>query len=355
MLRTKAARVLDGVGAFSAFRKIRSFGLDPWITVLTYHRVGDPERIGELDGGVVDAREAAFDAQMAFLQKHFSVIGLDELAHFARGGTLPVNPVLVTFDDGYRDNHDVALPILKRHHIPAVFFLATHYLNERRLFWWDRASLLIRRCTKDALDLSYPRARRIPLGQEPKARARAFRAALAPVKAYFGIELGRYMEDLERATGVTLSRDEERRLADQHLLTWEHVKAMADAGMSIQSHTKTHRILGTLDPAALDDELGGSREELSAKLGRPVTAVAYPVGKSLACAPEARRAIRRAGSELGFSNGTGLTTTLRFDPMEVKRLSLEVDLPDAYFRGMVSLPFFAYEPHADPRRTDYPH
>ncbi len=62
-------------------------------------------------------------------------------------------------------------------------------------------------------------------------------------------------------------------------------------------------------------------------------------------APEARRAIRRAGYELGFSNGTGQSNVLQFDPLDVRRLSLEVDLSDAYFRGMVAMPYFAYEPN----------
>lgn len=353
MLRSKAASLLDRTGAFEALLRMRSLAPNAWVTVLTYHRIGDPEGVGDLDPGVVDARAAAFDAQLEYIRRHCSVIDLDQLRAFVRGEPLPPNPVLVTFDDGYRDNHDVALPILQKHGVRAVFFVTTNYLTERRLFWWDRGSLLLKRCTKEVIELNYPTPRRILLGTDAKTRARALKSALAPVKAHFGIDVPRYLEELESATGVTFSRDEERALAEKNLLTWDQVRAMARAGMAIQSHTRSHRILVTLDEKALDEELGGAREELEGQLKQKVTAVAYPVGKGLACAPEARRAIRRAGYELGFSNGTGLNSTLRFDPLDVRRLSLEVDVSDAYFRGMVALPYFAYEPHGDSRRSDF--
>jgi peptidoglycan/xylan/chitin deacetylase (PgdA/CDA1 family) len=355
MLRSKAASVLDGMGAFRALLRARSLAPNAWVTVLTYHRIGEPDRAGELDPGVIDSRPATFDAQLAFLCKHCSPIDLDALRGFIRGEPLPPNPVLVTFDDGYRDNHDVALPLLEKHGVRAVFFVTTQNLTERRLFWWDRACLLLRRCKKDVLELTYPTARRISLGTDEKTRARALRMALAPVKAHFGLDVPRYLEELERATGVTFSRDEERALAEDNLLTWDQVRAMHRAGMGVQSHTRSHRILVTLDEKGLDEELGGAREELESQLRDRVTAVAYPVGRGLTCAPAARRAIRRAGYELGFSNGTGLNSTLRFDPLDVRRLSLEVDLSDAYFRGMVALPYCAYEPHGDGRRPDHAH
>jgi len=265
---------------------------------------------------------------------------------------LPPNPVLVTFDDGYRDNAEVALPILQKHGVSAVFFVTTQYVTDRRLFWWDRASLLMKRTQREVLELTYPVKRRIEVGTDERSRAKGLKNALAPVKAHFGLDVRRYLDELEAATGVAFGRAEETKLADQHVMSWDQVRSLRDGGMAVQSHTRSHRILGTLDEAALADELGGAREELMAQLKSDVFAVAYPVGRGLACAPTARMAIRKAGYELGFSNGTGLNQVLRFDPLDVKRLSLEVDLPDAYFHGMVALPYFAYEPHGDPRRSD---
>lgn len=323
--------------------RLRGVVRSDWLTVLTYHRVADPRAASSLDDGVVDARPDAFDRQLAYLGRHCSVIGLDDLLEFRKGAPLPPNPVLITFDDGYLDNIEVALPILQRHGMKAVFFIATSYVNERRLFWWDRVSYMLKQSTKDVLELTYPRKMTLPLGAE---RERSQRRILSLIKLHFGLDLQRLLDDVEKASGVSLSAEAERQKVDEILMTWDHVRALKRAGMAVESHTRTHRVLQTLSPKDLADELGGSREELEGVLGSKVSAVAYPV-RGLHFASEVRAAIRAAGYELGFSTGRGMNHAWRFDPLDVKRMSLERDLPDSYFHGMVALPYFAYEP--DPR------
>jgi peptidoglycan/xylan/chitin deacetylase (PgdA/CDA1 family) len=346
MARTLVSHVLDGTGAFSALLRLRGHAPPPWLTVLTYHRIAHPMTASNVDDGVVDARPEAFERQLLFLKRHCNVITLDDLLEFRNGAPLPANPVLVTFDDGYKDNHDVAMPILARHGIKAVFFVATGFLAERRLFWWDKVSYLVKRSQRETLELEYPKKQTIVLGTSRVDRVRAVRATLKTIKAYFGLDVERYLDDVERASGVSLSRDVELRMTDDLLMSWDDVRSLRRAGMSVQSHTRSHRVLHTLSAAELAAELGGSREELEGVLGERVCAVAYPVGKGLHCAPHARNAIRAAGYDLGFSNGTGINHVWRFDPLDVKRLSLEVDVPDSYFHGMVALPYFAYEHHA---------
>jgi peptidoglycan/xylan/chitin deacetylase (PgdA/CDA1 family) len=345
MARTFVSHVLDGTGAFAALLKLRNHTPTPWLTVLTYHRIAHPLSASAIDDGVVDARPEAFERQLLFLKRHCNVITLDDLIEFRNGRPLPPNPVLVTFDDGYKDNHDVALPILARHGIKAVFFIATSYLAERRLFWWDKVSWLLKRSTRETLELEYPKKLTIAMGRSRAERSRAVRATLAVIKSHYGLDVARYLEEVERASGVSLPRELEVRMTDELLMSWDDVRALRRAGMSVQSHTRNHRTLHTLSSKELVDELAGSREELEGVLGERVRAVAYPVGKGLQCAPHARNAIRAAGYELGFSNGTGINHVWRFDPLDVKRLSLEVDVPDSYFHGMVALPYFAYEHH----------
>lgn len=128
----------------------------PWrrLTVVTYHRIGDPG--SGFDADVVDATPAQFDRQVAMLKRHFTLVGTDDLADHLAGAKLPANPAMITFDDGYRDNHDVALPILRRHDVRAVFFVATGYVTERRLFWWERISHAVAQTKRERLVLVYP-------------------------------------------------------------------------------------------------------------------------------------------------------------------------------------------------------
>jgi peptidoglycan/xylan/chitin deacetylase (PgdA/CDA1 family) len=249
--------------------------------------------------------------------------------------------LLVTFDDGYRDNHDVALPILLRHGVRATFFVATDFIERRRPFWWDRVAHLLKATPRERVILEYPEHLELAV-QSPRARAVAVSCALRIVKDAPLLDVERFIEELQHAAGVAFGAEEERLLADATVMTWDHVVALHRAGMDVQSHTRTHRVLQTLDSRALADELLGSRRALEEVLGGPVRAISYPVGRPLRAAQGVRQAVRTAGYELGFSNATGVSSIARLDPLDVKRISLDVGLSEPLFRAMLALPCLAY-------------
>jgi peptidoglycan/xylan/chitin deacetylase (PgdA/CDA1 family) len=340
--RATLARAIDLAGLPRALLLLRQAG-SPWLTVLTYHRVAAANEPALLDPGVADCTADQLARHIAFVKQWFDVVTTEELRAFcAQRAPLPRNPVLISFDDGYRDNHDVVLPILLDHGVRATFFVATDYIERRRLYWWDRVSLVIGRSKKDRLELTYPNVESLPLDGRPGARARAIRRVQRAIKDTCGLDLTRFLEQLERAAGVELPSDEERRLADAMVMTWEHVAALHRAGMDVQSHTHTHRVLQTLGAEEIDRELRHSRAALESVLGVPVRAVSYPVGRSLRGSPEIARAVRAAGYELGFSNGTGVNRIRSFDPLDAKRLSMDRSMPDSFFRAMLALPWLAH-------------
>src|SRR5262245_54938805 len=140
MSKRELAQVLDATGVLEAILRARSRGGTPWLTVLTYHRIHDNPDGQPFDKGVIDATPGEFARQMAMVRRYFTPIGIRELVDFMGGGTLPTNPLIVTFDDGYRECHEQALPILISHSVKAAFFIATSYVSKRRVFWWDRIS-----------------------------------------------------------------------------------------------------------------------------------------------------------------------------------------------------------------------
>lgn len=341
MKRTTLATALDRMRVPQLLLSLRSSS-SPWLTVLTYHRVAEPDAAGDLDEGVVDVTPEQLDRQLGYLRRWLDVVSLQDVLAWKRGSRgLPPNPVLVTFDDGYRDNHDVALPILRRHGVSATFFVAVDYVRERRLYWWDRVALIVKRSRRDILRIEYPETLELPL-HGASSRAGAVRRVQRIVKDRRGLDLPRFLEELERAAGLSLDREEERRLAEETVMTWDHVLALRDAGMDVQSHTRSHRVLQTLDDEDLTRELRGSREELESVLGRPVRAVSYPVGKPLGDDERIKRAVRECGYELGFSNGTGSNRREAFDPFDARRISLDVSVADEMFRAMLALPWLAY-------------
>jgi peptidoglycan/xylan/chitin deacetylase (PgdA/CDA1 family) len=304
--------------------------------------VANPEAATRLDEGVVDVTPQQLDRQLAFLRRWFDPIGLEDLLAFVRrGAALPANPVLVTFDDGYRDNHDTALPILRRHGVRATFFVATDYVDRRRPYWWDRVAFVLKGSARERIELAYPEPMQLALGDASERRA-AVRRVSRVIKDRRGLDLDRFLAALEDAAGLTLGAHDERRLVEQTVMTWEHVVALRRAGMAVGSHTRTHRVLQTLDAAQIADELGSSRRKLEDVLGEPVMAISYPVGKPLWETPHLERAVREAGYELGFSNGTGVNRVRDFHPLDVRRISLELGITDAFFRSMLAIPWLAY-------------
>ncbi len=339
MSRRSLARALDTSGALEAILRLRTRTRTPWLTVLTYHRIHDDPEGQPFDRGVIDASSSEFDAQVATLKRYFDVIGLEDVLRFLAGRPLPPNPAIITFDDGYRDCHARALPILLKHGVKAVFFLATSYVSERRVFWWDRISYALGQCREERVRLTYPYPLELDLTVSTRS---ATRSLLDLVKRHYGLNVERFLDELMDLCGVAWNREIERRFAEELIMTWDEVRELRAAGMEIHSHTRTHRILQTLPFAELACELAGARADLEAQLGEPIRAVSYPVGRSVASYPMIRSAVHEAGYDLGFSNTSGVTWTSRpFDPLDMRRISVEHSLPLPYFRALLAIPPFA--------------
>ena len=156
------------------------------------------------------------------LKRYFTLIDTRDLDAWRAGGELPPNPAMITFDDGYRDNHDVVLPILRRHEAKAVFFVATCYVTDRRVFWWEHVNHVDRRLTAGPADpgggAPAPQALELALGTAGERRA-AVKVLLKLVKAEPGLDMERFLDELYRSAGLTFDREDElapgRRDADE--------------------------------------------------------------------------------------------------------------------------------------------
>jgi peptidoglycan/xylan/chitin deacetylase (PgdA/CDA1 family) len=166
---------------------------------------------------------------------------------------------------------------------------------------------------------------------------------LRVVKNTPGLELERFLAQLSRALEVDWDEALERRLANELIMTWDEVRALRDAGMDVESHSRRHRVLETLDRSALEEDLAGSRADLERQLGRPVRAIAYPVGRPVAHLPHVRAALEAAGYVLGFNN-VGPCTALRpgVDRLDLGRIAVDRESSDAMVLGEAAIPALGY-------------
>ena len=115
--RELLARTLDALGLSRVLG-----GVVRWqgLLVFNYHRIGSPDQ--SFDPEVWSATPEQFDAQVRFLSENYPVVGVSDLA--AVKNDPAQQRVMITFDDGYRDNFELAFPILQRHGVRATFFLS---------------------------------------------------------------------------------------------------------------------------------------------------------------------------------------------------------------------------------------
>ncbi len=338
-LRARMAGALHRIRAFDVALRLRGSLGTPILTTLTYHHVSEVTPGYRFDPGVADATPTQFKDQIEDLARRCTIIDIDTLCKALDGGPLPRNPALITFDDGYRSCREVAMPILRAVGVPATFFIATRFVQDRRLYWWERIAHAIATRKRDRAAITYPTTRELDL-----AAPSALGDLLKLIKNTPGLDVGRVLDEVTQTADIEWSDAIERQLADELIMSWDDIRALAAGGMDIESHSRTHRVLQTLAPSDLDAELAGSRADLEAALGRPVRAIAYPVGRSITRMPHIRRALFRAGYRVGFTNASGATLvwpgTDRFD---VHRWAVEPAMSEAELIGQTAVPALGYK------------
>jgi peptidoglycan/xylan/chitin deacetylase (PgdA/CDA1 family) len=145
----------------------------------------------------------------------------------------PRNAVAVTFDDGYRDNAEIAAPVLARYGIPAAFFLTTSLISTSQVPWFCRVRHAFARTRKkEWVEPVRGREWKLPGSRRRKA---ALQAAIEIGSSISGNERQELLQTIERNLDVAPPAQEA-----PMMLTWDQVRALRDAGHVIGSHTRAH-------------------------------------------------------------------------------------------------------------------
>ncbi len=209
--------------------------------------------------------------QLEWIGRRYRFVTLDDIGARCLSGEPWTEPVAaVTFDDGYRDVYHCALPVLTSRGIPATMFVITDAIGTSDWLTHDRLHLLLAR--------DWPAARRAlaRLGALPAHRSE-IRGPFETMRYFLAKrsqrELAHLIQMLEQLLGPAGPAPE-----SLLPLTWDMVRAMNLAGITIGSHTRTHPVLTNEHHAHVVEELATSRAAIEREVGKAVRHFAYPDG-----------------------------------------------------------------------------
>lgn len=325
------ARALAMTGIGSLLRRLR-----PWkgLLVLNYHRIGDAAS-SPLDSGVFSATQDQFDEQLGWLKSHADVIGLDDLDTAVAGSAGRF--VLITFDDGYLDNYDLALPVLKQHAVPATFFITTGFIDGRRVAWWDEIAWMVKHAARHhwPARLAAKGARGEWAAEETPA---VIHKLLQTYKSLPTTEAPAFLDEIAQATASGRCRFSHD---SAPWMTWAQIRELQSTGQSIGAHTVTHPVLARCSREQQRAEITGSKKRIEDVLGRVVTAFSYPVGTADAFTVETEELMREAGIRWAFNFQGGYVDATRAqsaDRFSLPRIAMEPGLSGPRLAAMNTLP-----------------
>lgn len=261
---------------FKKFQKLKKTQVP---LVLYYHRVHEhPNPLNRIPSLSIDISQ--FEAQIRFLQEKFHVVSLyDVLRHYRSETRLRSDSVAITFDDGFRDNYDLAFPILQKYEIPATIFVTTGFVGKSDLLWWDKLFLQLDLLRNNSL-LGYLRggideklhSAFVKYHQRRSRKMEECIINLLKQRGHSRINEYLYLMDeilAKHGLGYEIPRQ---------FLSWDEIREMIRAGISVGSHTVSHRPLLALDKSTLKFEIDGSKASIEHHTGKSATFFAYPDG-----------------------------------------------------------------------------
>jgi peptidoglycan/xylan/chitin deacetylase (PgdA/CDA1 family) len=258
---------LDRLSFFNAYGRIRRKLTTQEAAIIVYHRVG-PTKNDDLFNQPMSID--SFKKQIDYLYKNHTIISIDELISKRRSQQVPKNTVVITFDDGYKDNHTYAYPILEKYNIPATIYLTSGGIENGKLFWFDKVSYLVKHSSVEKIDIDGLGTYELSTEPDRSLIAEGICAALHQKSENEKLAI---VEKMEKICQVRIPND----MGFRYYLTWEEVKEMELVNFG--AHTVTHPILTRIPLETAKYEIIKSKHYIEEQIGKKITSFAYPVGE----------------------------------------------------------------------------
>ncbi len=250
------------------FRKITSLPDEKLIQVLIFHRVSYKQN----DPWGLEVTPEKFEEYIRIISSNYPIIRFEDNWH-----KVQERSIVLTFDDGYCDNYQYALPILEKYNVPATVFVSTGNIGSEREFWWDRiARLLSEDSVRDV------RGQLLTLSHEERER------------------------QIARIESKLLNSKQASK--DDRSLNMKELKCLAASPIiTIGAHTVTHSMLSALSKEEQEEEILASKRFLEQSIERPVHIFSYPFGGEGTYNEGTINILKQYGFVKAATNYSGLT------------------------------------------------
>lgn len=317
--------------------------------VLAYHRViPAPQAAAQGVHSSLWISPQRFEEQLLWMKQVGEIVDFARL--FAAGESHDRPLFAVTFDDGWKDNYRQALPLLQRHRVPAVVFLATQAVDSGQLFWPEDIACKTRRLLDRQGSAGVPEALAECWPEAPPSAFPGEWAAMLRVECW--IEYLKTLPVADRGDRIArYCRRLHLPLEPQpgFILDWKEVEEMLSHGIGVGSHTHNHTIVKHLPAQELEAELSQSRDMIRRRLGVAVDSFCYPNARYSGSEGES---LARCGYRYGFRIDNRSLRSCR-DHFYVPRFLCNETLachPDYFKLRLLGVPLCRPRPH-NPRET----
>ena len=266
-LANKFISLSNKLGFFDLYNIYKNYS-NPQATILMYHRVNSNR-----DNWSIDTTDTKlFEKEMKYLKRTYNFLSLEDLADkIKKKERLPKRSVVITFDDGYKDNYKEAYPILKKYKIPATIFLTSSFIEKDKIFWWDQIGYtLFHSKSKKVkiekigeIDISYV-----------KENQKYFDKIIEKFKVLPEEKRNEILIKLIKKLNVKIPNDIFKNIS----LSWDEINEMSKENIDFGAHTVNHLILTNLSIKKAKSEILESKKEIEKRLGKKISTFSYPNG-----------------------------------------------------------------------------
>jgi peptidoglycan/xylan/chitin deacetylase (PgdA/CDA1 family) len=324
-LRSKVIRAgleaLYVTGAHRLFRPVFA-GIG---SIFMLHHVRPPRGVSFQPNSHLEVAPDFLRAVLVHLRaRDIDIITMDELHRRMSGRDFARRFACFTFDDGYRDNRDFALPIMREFDAPFTVYVASDFAQNTGNLWWVLLETVIARATTVEADID---GRTIRIDTSTLA---AKSAAFERLHDWLRALPGR--DDLAREIGKLCARHgvDQAAICRELCMSWDELKPFADEPLvGIGAHTVTHCNLAQQPDDIASQEMTTSRARIESALQRPVLHFAYPYGDRLAAGPREFALAKAAGFKTAVTTRPGMMFPENAEyPTALPRVSLNGNYQD---------------------------